>query len=369
MTKDYHNLTNEKAIFNKTIVYQNLMDQLLHTNTSNGTITELKKYEESILKLDLENKYAEPMPTIGVYIAVASLCCMLAMVADLFHGLRRKKLWFPCKYFSVNAFSLAVIAVAMKLPVDLSGNMPGDVDQAAKLGSLAFMGTMMANLLPCLATMGSTELLTNITALGVLVITLVVNVCIQIDTGVVGKVPTNLDYISTQLMSNNLNPEQLKVIFDCLVYTTVAAIYVAMLLLLLIIYVCSSLAILRSKDIIEPKYEQAHKAAIISTEELLTVEKLHQHVSNHWIMAGSSSPQFIQACSETTAASGVICALTLIFHTFIKSWAIFTDPKGDSRNYDSDYKKSTLAILIVQFVGVILGTIAPVIRCFCIPKL
>ncbi|XP_076904088.1 uncharacterized protein LOC143559377 [Bidens hawaiensis] len=354
-------VSNEKAAFNKTIVYQNLMEQLLHTNTSNGTITELKNYEESILKLDLEDKYAEPMTTIGVYIAVASLCCVLAMVVDLLRGLSRKKRLFPCKYFSVNAFSLAVIAVAMKLPVDLSGNMPGDVDQAAKLGSLAFMCTMMANLLPCLATMGSAELLTNVTALGVLVITLVVNVCIQIDTGVVGKVPTDLDSISTLLASNDISPEQLKVILDCFVYTTVAIIYVAMLLLLLIIYVCSSLAILRSKEIIESKYEQAHKATSISTNELLTVEKLQQHVSNHWIIAGSSSPQFIQACAATTAASGVICFLSVIFHLLIMIWAI---PEIKPENYNSDYKWSTLVILIVQFVGVIFGTIAPVSRCF-----
>ncbi|KAJ0538651.1 hypothetical protein HanHA300_Chr08g0277371 [Helianthus annuus] len=77
------------------------------------------------------------------------------------------------------------IAIAMKLPVDLNDSMQGVVDQAAKLGSMAFMCTMMANLLPSLAAMESKELLTNIIALGVLVITLVVNVSIQLETGVV----------------------------------------------------------------------------------------------------------------------------------------------------------------------------------------
>ncbi|KAF5795106.1 hypothetical protein HanXRQr2_Chr08g0335821 [Helianthus annuus] len=73
----------------------------------------------------------------------------------------------------------------MKLHADLNNSMPGVVDQAAKLGSMAFMCTMMANLLPFLAAMESKELLTNIIALGVLVITLVVNVSIQLETGVV----------------------------------------------------------------------------------------------------------------------------------------------------------------------------------------
>lgn len=94
------------------------------------------------------NKHSKPMVWIGIYIAIASLLCILAMAADLLHGFRNRKFWFPCKYFSLNAASITVITVAMKLPVDLSGDMPGYIDQATKLGSLAFMCTMMANLMP-----------------------------------------------------------------------------------------------------------------------------------------------------------------------------------------------------------------------------
>ncbi|GJX55825.1 hypothetical protein Tco_0285722, partial [Tanacetum coccineum] len=105
------------------------------------------------LNLDHETRYSKPMPWIGIYIVVASLFCILAMVADLLHGFRNRKLWFPCKYFTLNAASLTVIAVAMKLPVDLSNPMRGISDQMSKHGSMAFMCTMMANLLPSLATM------------------------------------------------------------------------------------------------------------------------------------------------------------------------------------------------------------------------
>ncbi|KAI3711659.1 hypothetical protein L1987_70198 [Smallanthus sonchifolius] len=279
------------------------------------------------------------------------------MMADLLHGLRSRKLWFPCKYFSVNAFSLSVISVAMKLPVDLSGSMPGDVDQAAKLGSMAFMCTMMANLLPCLATMDSNELLTNITALGILVVTLVVNVCIQINTGVVSykedaqflKNTTHGYDLGSLGINKNRN-------------TIIAIIYVTMLLVLLIIHVCSSLAILKTKHIIQQKYQKAHETA--SNQDSagkLTVDNLRWHVSNYWIMAGSGSPQFIIVCSGTTTAAGVICALTTILHTLTMSWTI-SAPMG--KDYDSAYKWSTLVILIVQFIGVILGTAAPLCRCF-----
>ena len=59
------------------------------------------------------------------------------------------------------------------------------MDQVAKLGSMTFICSMMANLLSSLATMDSKELFTNIIALVVLVIALVVNICIQMAIGVV----------------------------------------------------------------------------------------------------------------------------------------------------------------------------------------
>nr|GEX84379.1 hypothetical protein CTI12_AA602070 [Tanacetum cinerariifolium] len=250
--------------------FRNCLDSLILT----------LKYES-----DRQNKYSKPMPWIGIYIAVASLLCILAMVADLIHGLKNKKLWFPCKTFTLNAASLTVIAVAMKLPVDLNTAMRGDADQIAKFGSMAFMCTMMANLLPSLATMNSKELLTNIIALDIVVITLIVNVCIQIYTGVIGD---SADFKS--------------------LVKGIGLFYVAMLLILLIIYTCSGLTILKSKQIIELKYQAGHETAVKHLElqqpGRLPVEKLKQHVKNHWIMAGTGSPQFITACSATTSASG-----------------------------------------------------------------
>ncbi|CAH1452451.1 unnamed protein product [Lactuca virosa] len=122
----------------------------------------------SVYQSDWQNRFSEPMPFIGMYIALASLFCILAMAADLLHGFRNRKLWFPCKYFTLNAASLTLIAVAIKLPMDLTSLMPGYVDQAAKLGSVAFMCTVMANVLPSLAIMDSKELVSNMIALAIL---------------------------------------------------------------------------------------------------------------------------------------------------------------------------------------------------------
>ncbi|PWA35535.1 hypothetical protein CTI12_AA607380 [Artemisia annua] len=290
----------------------------------------------------LENKYSEPMPLIGIYIAVASLFCILAMVVDLIHGLRNRKLWFPCKTFTLNAASLTVIAVAMKLPVDLSNPMRGIPDQLAKIGSIPFMSTMMANLLPSLATMNSKELLTNIIALDILVITLIVNVSIQIYTDVIGD-PADFNNIA-----------KVSALFN-----------VAMLLILLIIHTCSGLTILKSKQIIDSKYQAGHETALKDLElqqpGRLTVEKLQQHVKNHWIMAGTGSPQFITACSTTTSASGVICVVSTVIHAFILVSNILDDNLLD---YESDYNWSIPVILIIQFIGSLVGTIAPLCRCY-----
>ncbi|CAH1452456.1 unnamed protein product [Lactuca virosa] len=309
-----------------------------------------------------QSQYSKPMPWIGMYIALASLICTLAMVADLLHGLRNRKLWFPCKYFTLNAASLTVIAVAMKLPMDLSNLMPGDVDVVAKFGSVSFMCTMMANLLPSLATMDSKELISNIIALGVLVITLVVNVWIQIFTGMLINsiyYPPNIVYREIRFL-------------DRVIYV---AIYGVPLLMLLIIYVCSSLAILKSKQILESKYQVAHETALKDHElqqpgRLLNVEKLKQSVRNYWIMASTGSPQFMSACSATTSASGVICATSTALLIFLSILDFryrrynLLNLSQSVQSYMSDYKWSMSVIFIIQFIGVILGTIAPVARCF-----
>ncbi|KAI3523297.1 hypothetical protein L1887_01358 [Cichorium endivia] len=312
----------------------------------------------SVYQSDWQNTFSKPMPWIGIYITLASLFCILAMVADLFHGLRNRRLWFPCKYFTLNAASLTVIAVAIKLPMDLTNLMPGYVDQGAKIGGLGFMCIMMANALPSLGTMDNKELVTNMIALGVLEITLVVNVCIQINTGVISYYLDEAEYLQDFSRPGTLSLDSFPI--D---QTYTATLYVVCLLMLLIIYACSSLAILKSKQILDLKYQVAHQTAL-KDQELqqrgrLSVHNLKQHVSNYWLMAQTGSPQFMTACSVTTSASGVICAFLTILHFNIIPLNIKF--LGD---YKSDYNWSTLMIFVIQFVGVILGTVAPFSRCF-----
>ncbi|KAK9070198.1 hypothetical protein SSX86_010598 [Deinandra increscens subsp. villosa] len=292
------------------------------------------------------------MVWIGIYIAIASLLCILAMAADLVHGFRNKKIWFPCKYFSLNAASITVITVTMKLPVDLSSDMPAYMDQSAKLGSLAFMCAMMANFMPSLAAMDNKTLLANIIGLSILVITMVVNILIDIHTGVIKHL--NLNFFSAYSHS-----------FDCV---TIAYIYVVIILLLLMIMISSSLAIPTSKDILEVKYQTKNKTYLTEQHlphtQMSKVEKLRQHVQRYWVMAETGSPQFVMASNPLSTASGVICVIVLISNLFV-----VIDNFGDHRKqvvYGSSYKWSILFILITQSVGVLVGTIAPIFRCFSV---
>ncbi|KAK4381476.1 hypothetical protein Sango_2964400 [Sesamum angolense] len=124
---------------------------------------------------DLQNKLDEVMPWIGLYIAAASAICTLAIAADVFNGFRATKLWFPCKYFSLNATYLSILGVAMKLPVDLNALLLYDTDGLARTSSLFFMSKAMANFMLSLGCMQDKDILMNVVALGILVITIVVN--------------------------------------------------------------------------------------------------------------------------------------------------------------------------------------------------
>ncbi|KAJ9549481.1 hypothetical protein OSB04_022024 [Centaurea solstitialis] len=295
--------------------------------------------------------YSGPMVWIGIYIAIASAICIIAMAADLFHGFRNRKLWFPCRYFSLNAASITVITVAMKLPVDLNSEMRGHVDQAAKIGSMAFMCIMMANIMPSLASMDNKTLLANIIGLSILVITIIVNIFIEINTLVVGNWFFGLP-------TSNIN------LLNFMIW---AYVYLGLVLLLLVILIASAIAIPASKQILEFKYQATSKLTSIDQHKRrTTVKKLEQYVRRFWIMAESGSPQFVMASNPLSNASGIICVITLVTHLVIVLKIYIGYQYNRSNEWQSTYKQSILAIYITQSIGVVVGSIAPIFRCFTV---
>ncbi|KAD3641923.1 hypothetical protein E3N88_31147 [Mikania micrantha] len=330
-------------------IIDNFVDQMLNSGIDFNTSISFEDLEQLQFSCETEGKaetsdaVGKPMVWIGIYIAIASLFCILAMAADLWHGLRHKKLWFPCKYFTLNAASITVIAVTMKLPVDLTSGGSGP-DQATKLGSLGFLCTMMANLMPSLASMDNRTLVANVAGLCVLVITIIANICIQIYTGAIE------------------NLSGLGEIYSCYIcdFVMIAYIYMAMILLLLMIMISSSLTIPTSKEILESKYQ--NKISLSDQHiQISVVDKLRQHVRRYWVMAETSSPQFVTTSNPLSTASGVICVIVIAMNSIMLSFFKFGVKIYE---LDSPYKWSTLAILATQSIGVLVGAVAPISRCF-----
>ncbi|KAK9048744.1 hypothetical protein SSX86_032289 [Deinandra increscens subsp. villosa] len=309
---------------------------------------QIRGFEE---ESNTETKYGKPMVLIGMYISIASLFCILAMALDLLYGFRNRKFWFPTKFFSLNAASITVIAVAMKLPVDLTSPMPTSVEKVSKLGGLAFLCTMISNLMPSLASMDNKSLLANVTGLSILVITIIVNIFIQIRTHVI---------ITDANMF--LHPSVTK---------KISYMYMGMLLFLQIILISSAITLPTSKKVLELKYQATSKTILNDqTPQQNEIEKLRQVMKRYWIMAETGNPQFVMASNILSSASGISCAISMLIYIYlvyklvnpnfklkyIEVYKIF--------EHRSVYKWAIAPIFITQFIGIVVGSIAPIFRCF-----
>ncbi|KAI8559094.1 hypothetical protein RHMOL_Rhmol04G0147900 [Rhododendron molle] len=267
------------------------------------------------------------------------------MAADVIHGIRGKKLWFPCKFFTINAASLAILTVAMKLPVGVNSGMWSKTEHLAHLSSNVFMTIAMGNFLTSLASMGDNAIFLNIIALGILVVTIIVNVCIEIQNDVL----------------------------DWYIWAEEKFIIISMLVLFLI-SISSALSIPTTKSYLELKFSELTQKASNGVEMdetgKLTNHKLKEVVEKNWVMAETGSPQFVMARSVNTATSGVISLLSAL--TLVKA-LIQIRYYGVDPLMESPYKWSTSWILWIQFMGVGVGvavaTVVPLFRWFSLISL
>ncbi|KAG6384806.1 hypothetical protein SASPL_153625 [Salvia splendens] len=300
---------------------------------------------------NVQDSLDSTMPWIGMYIAAASAVCTLSMAADAFIGFRSKKYWLPCKYFSLNAFSLTLLAVAMKLPVDLTSLETTSKEKQTRISSLVLMSTAMSNFMTSLGSMDNNEILLNMAALGILVITIAGNICIHL-----------VQMRSFQYMLYVLLPQQV----------TSAVI----MLLFLVMLCCMSLMIPGAKRYIDLKYNEMHKS--VSNRQVewgrFSRDELENMVKGYWVMAATSSPQFVLARSAISSISGLLCVFTALF--LVQAWFVKYGSSMDTDSTNntgpivstvfltSDYGWSVNWILIIQSLGVAMGTIAPLLRWF-----
>ncbi|KAL9999970.1 hypothetical protein Hdeb2414_s0452g00896751 [Helianthus debilis subsp. tardiflorus] len=256
------------------------------------------------------------MPWVGLYVAVASLICTIAMAADVVRAMWQWKFWFPNRFFTLNAATITLIGIAMKLPVDLGI----DLDYTQLL-SIFFLVTMLANFLPSLGLMDDTELLMNITALAVLLITIVVNMGIQ-------------SYMESVLPV--IIPLMLPTLWPFSVALTVSKI----------------------RNGLELRYKEAQQLVSSDQEEMFSSEELELYVKKYWMMAETHNPQFVIACSPVSSAFGVMCLILALVSGFTFDINFTNDGRA------AKYKWSLKIIFVVQSIGVVIGSIAPIFRCF-----
>ncbi|KAL0356115.1 UNVERIFIED_CONTAM: hypothetical protein Sradi_4058400 [Sesamum radiatum] len=213
---------------------------------------------------EVQAQLDSPMPWIGMYVAAASALCSVAMIVDAFSGFRGRKFWLPCKYFSLNAFSLTVLAVSMKLPVDFTNSTLGINDKLARISGLVFMSTAMGNFMTSLG-WEDYDIVLNLAALGILVITVAGNVCIHIAQM---RRFDEIDILAEDLGST-------------------------VFMILLLVTLCSSAVMVpTAKRYIESGYQEMHKR--VSNEKVewgkFTIDELRVVVRKYWVMAETGSP-------------------------------------------------------------------------------
>lgn len=147
----------------------------------------LMKYYSIVFQSKMEANYNRPVVWAGVFILITSLQCCLTILLDLWSGFYNKRYWFPCRYFYLGAVSLTFVTVAVKLSTDMTSPMNGKVDITTKFGCLAFMCTMVTNIMPSLVSKDTKELLSIVITFAILIITVIGNTWVQCISRVISK--------------------------------------------------------------------------------------------------------------------------------------------------------------------------------------
>ncbi|KAK9138658.1 hypothetical protein Sjap_009252 [Stephania japonica] len=270
-----------------------------------------------------DSSYSSPVPIIGLYIAAATLVCFFSILFDVISGFRNRKRWLPCRFFSLNSVTLTLLAIAAKIPVDLTTKMPSAHDQLSKLTGTTLVCICMGFLMPSLGNNRKSENWSNVLALSIFVVTVVVNICIQLYTGVI------------------------------ILFRVEHIINVCCMLLLLLAFFCATHDINSQKEITAYQNKDRFKKGEGSMLQRLKLCYLHAYHSN---------PQ-IELCKDSDSTfPGVLCIVSLVillqsaFRCFIKKDMMFPC------NGLSDYKWSTWIIVGTQIATILIGSIGTCFR-------
>ncbi|XP_047939800.1 uncharacterized protein LOC125187288 isoform X2 [Salvia hispanica] len=241
----------------------------------------------------------------------------------------------------------------MKLPVDLTSLDLSFDHRFARMSSLVLMSCSMSNFMTSLGSMESNEIVPNMAALGILVLTVAGNIVIH----------------TIQMRSSG------SVLYFVLPQQVTSSV---IMLLFLVTLCCMSLMVPGAKRYIGLKYDEMQE--LVSNRQVewgrFSSVEVENMVKGYWVMAQTSCPQFVLARSAVSSISGLMCLLTalvLVEARFGKNsletlGARLVEDSLDTNNdvvfLASNYDWSVGWILNIQSVGVAIGSIAPLLRWF-----
>ncbi|KAK9159992.1 hypothetical protein Syun_006333 [Stephania yunnanensis] len=247
------------------------------------------------------------------------------MLFDTISGLRRKTRYIPCRFFSLNSVTLTLLAVATKLPVDLTSYMPSALDQLSKLTGTTMICVYMGFIFPSLGGSRELESMSNLVALGIFVATVFVDICIQIST---------------------------KVIFSFVIEHILILCF--MLILLLKLWVCNTEMVRNVKDVLVERNRQLFEKG----------EGSLMHRVKRWYMYGCMyNPQLLFCRLIVGMAAKAICVFCSII-LLLAAYRSLAQNDLEFCNGFSDYGWSMRAIVISQIVFIILGSFTIAFRWF-----
>ncbi|KAL5732170.1 hypothetical protein ACHQM5_004819 [Ranunculus cassubicifolius] len=283
------------------------------------------------------DKYSAPVPVIGLYIVAASAVCALLMLYDIVHGFIKRKRWLPCKLFKLNSVTLSLIGVVVKITVDLTTSMPSALDQLSKLAGTTCLCIYMCYIFPSIPDMNDS---TNMFALSILVVTVIVNICIQLSTGVIAL----------------FFPEHVVVL--CLMLVLLGILW-------RLVFVAKnekkdSVATGKSKFMVG-KYTR-RTITPRSFLRTITPRSFLQRLKDCYLANYEVNPQF-RACRKPecgTVGDISLISLAILIQAAIRSIVLKKENLCMGRS--SDYQWSMAMIVVTQFVFIIIGSFASCFR-------
>nr|GMC83125.1 uncharacterized protein LOC109168601 [Ipomoea batatas] len=278
--------------------------------------------ECSVFVKRIQETKLSPVPIIGYYVAAASLACSYAMLSDFSALLRETRLHllldFSCNRFALSTTWVMVLGVATKLTGDLTSLMWSPNDNLVKITTTAFLTMAMGHFFTQLGSMTDKDILINVTSLGILVITVIVDLCIQLGTGV-------LDYS----------------LFPGIIFSIV------LLFCMFMIIVSTALAVPAIKKCADLKYQKlVSQIEVVEWQQQHTVEELRLSVSKYWVMAASGSPHLLVKRNSTRF---MCCAQILGFVPSLEINVIFMQCVMSYKYEENGFKISRQEFIIESY--------------------